>query len=599
MIIKMQKVTLLVSGKNKHEFLARLRKLGVLHIRHMKTPGAAELENVINAISEIKNAVRVLDRYRADSVTSAVMWRLDDIPRNVNEIMSLERERNDIIKSLEDLRNQMAWYKPWGVFDPRDIDALAGKGIFIRLYRAPKSAAKKLGLWKGAHLLGVDKQYAFLALVTENAGDTLPFEAIKPVSESFAELHAEGEDMHRRMEEIDSALRAKSQASDCLRESLSRLEARQTFLEVMHGMKDEDKFSCLTGFCPSESLEGLTVLAKSHGAGYFIEDPDEPEETPTLIRNPGWIGIINPVLKFMNTVPGYNEYDISFWFLLFFSLFFAMLIGDAGYGVLFLAVTCGLRMKFRHLPKEPFFLMYVLSVATIIWGAITGTWFGVAGIAKQPFFASLIIPRLNNFSDASQNSVIFLCFLVGAVHLSIARLIRTARFINSVLALAEVGWVLVLWGMFFTARTLVLAKPFPHFAGYLFFTGVPLILIFSNPQKNMLKGILSGLGNIPLQVISSFSDIVSYLRLFAVGYASVVVASSFNNMAMEMGFGNVLSGLMAAVILFFGHALNITLGFMAVIVHGIRLNMLEFSGQLGIEWSGKEYNPFRETINGQ
>jgi V/A-type H+-transporting ATPase subunit I len=100
------------------------------------------------------------------------------------------------------------------------------------------------------------------------------------------------------------------------------------------------------------------------------------------------------------------------------------------------------------------------------------------------------------------------------------------------------------------------------------------------------------MAELPLGVISSFSDIVSYLRLFAVGFATVVVAESFNNMALGGGISGVLSGIAAVLILFLGHTLNILLGCMAVIVHGIRLNMLEFSGHLGMQWSGKKYEPF-------
>jgi len=93
--------------------------------------------------------------------------------------------------------------------------------------------------------------------------------------------------------------------------------------------------------------------------------------------------------------------------------------------------------------------------------------------------------------------------------------------------------------------------------------------LFSNPQKNIFKGIISSLTNVPLKIIGTFGDIVSYIRLFAVGYASTVLSVTFNNMAQEVGFNNIISGIIAALILFAGHALNITLGFMAVIVHGI------------------------------
>ena len=125
----------------------------------------------------------------------------------------------------------------------------------------------------------------------------------------------------------------------------------------------------------------------------------------------------------------------------------------------------------------------------------------------------------------------------------------------------------------------------PHFAIYLIIFGSALVGIFANFQKNILKGFLISLGNLPLDIISSFSDIVSYIRLFAVGIATVTVAASFNDMA---------GGITVPLILVLGHGLNIILAMMSVLVHGVRLNMLEFSGHLGQEWSGKEYKPFKE-----
>ena len=124
--------------------------------------------------------------------------------------------------------------------------------------------------------------------------------------------------------------------------------------------------------------------------------------------------------------------------------------------------------------------------------------------------------------------------------------------------------------------------------------GVILIAGFSNPQKNFIKGIVISLADLPLKLISSFADIVSYVRLFAVGYATVIMASTFDNMAVNIGFGSILSGFAAVLILFIGHSLNILLGLMAIIVHGVRLNMLEFGTHLGLQWSGRAYTPFKE-----
>ncbi|MGD9014525.1 MAG: hypothetical protein PVI33_00650, partial [Candidatus Omnitrophota bacterium] len=358
--------------------------------------------------------------------------------------------------------------------------------------------------------------------------------------------------------------------------------------------QEAGEISCLQGFIPATEVIKLINLANRQGWAYLIQEPDNPQEVPTLIKNPRWLRIIEPVFKFMGTLPGYNELDISFTFLLFFSLFFALLISDAGYGLVFLLVTYFIRKRLSNAPGELFMLMYVLGLATVVWGALSGTWFGTEKIAQLPFLKSMIIGRVNSFVDVNQAFMMYLCFFIGAVHLSIAHSTVALRIINSLRALAQLGWILIIWSLFFIAGRLVLAKDLFRYTAVMFSLGIVLVLLFSHPQKKFFKGIAISLADLPLRVINSFSDIISYLRLFAVGYATLAVASSFNHLASRIGFNNLLGGFIGALILFLGHALNILLGLMAVIVHGIRLNMLEFSSHLGMQWSGIEYKPFRE-----
>jgi V/A-type H+-transporting ATPase subunit I len=358
-------------------------------------------------------------------------------------------------------------------------------------------------------------------------------------------------------------------------------------------MEGTEALAWLQGFCPLDSVKKIKKTAQKNSWAIAVEKPDNPREVPTLIKNPKWVEIIKHVFNFMGTLPGYKEYDISFWFLLFFSLFFAMLVGDAGYGIIFLIATYLARRKFKQAPAAPFFLIYTLSFATVIWGALSGNWFGVEAIAKLPLFNFLVLDQINSFAKMNQNFMIYFCFIIGVVHLSIAHLIKSFRYLNSLKALAEIGWVCILWTAFFVASQLLVGKPFPNFTLWLGVAGITAVILFSNFQKNVLKGALSTLGTLPLDVISSFTDIISYLRLFAVGYATLAVATAFNTMATSTGLGGFLGGAVAAIILFFGHSLNILLCLMSVVVHGIRLNLLEFSGQLGMEWSGKEYRPFR------
>ena len=151
----------------------------------------------------------------------------------------------------------------------------------------------------------------------------------------------------------------------------------------------------------------------------------------------------------------------------------------------------------------------------------------------------------------------------------------------------------MLWAAHFLAKMLILGEPFPELGRGLFMAGAALVILFTSPRKNILKGIGSGVGDLLMRVVNSFTDVVSYIRLFAVGAATVAVADAFNQMASGIGASNILMGFFAALVLLFGHTLNILLGVMAILVHGVRLNMLEFSNHLNMEWSGTEYSPFK------
>jgi V/A-type H+-transporting ATPase subunit I len=181
------------------------------------------------------------------------------------------------------------------------------------------------------------------------------------------------------------------------------------------------------------------------------------------------------------------------------------------------------------------------------------------------------------------------CFFIGALHLSIGHIWRTVLKLPSLSALADTGWLLIVWAAFFLARTLILDAAFPVFGKPLLYSGIALVVVFTNPQRNMLKAVGQGLGAIALSLVNSFTDVVSYIRLFAVGMAGVAIADAGN--AMAGSYDNIV---IAVIVVILGHTLNLVMGLMSVLVHGIRLNVLEFSNHANITWSGKEYVPLAE-----
>lgn len=588
MIVPMKKITLMLSAAAPEKALKRLRKLGVIHIEPVQPPESEDLDALENHLSRYDRVLSILESLPAGKSASR-----SDAEETVASVLKLQARKSELIGQIGERAQSATWFDLFGPVSKKSLDLLAERGITARFYALDRKAFASLP--PDLDIFTAREQHGtvyFLHLSRD--GSSLDLKPVPMPDREYSDLKKEISALEKELKQVEESIAAVGGMIPTITEKRFDLLKEIEFQETVAGMGDGEGFFFLQGYCPEESLDRLRSAADKEGWAYLFEDPGRPEEVPTLIRKPGWLRMIDPLFDFMGTVPGYAEYDISFWFLLFFSIFFAMLIGDAGYGLVFLGLTIWGVLKFKNAPRAPFALLATLSGATIIWGAVTGTWFGYEPLGRLPFINALVVDRIDSFASDNGTFLMYLCFVIGVVQLSIAHGLKAFKTIRSLKALSEVGWIGILWSLFFVAGNLVIGKPLPPFLMPLLLVSIGLTLVFSNFQKNILKGIGATLGDLPLSIISSFSDIVSYLRLFAVGYASVTVAASFNNMALGGGISSITAGVAAAFVLFLGHGLNIILGLMAVIVHGVRLNMLEFSGQLDMQWAGKPYTPFSE-----
>jgi V/A-type H+-transporting ATPase subunit I len=261
-----------------------------------------------------------------------------------------------------------------------------------------------------------------------------------------------------------------------------------------------------------------------------------------------------------------------------------MLIGDAAYGFIFMGMVFFAQKKWGKKMEDQtaFHLGYLLTGFTCFWGALTGTYFGQEWL---PSSVKALVPWLNNSSNIQ-----WLCFTIALIHLNIARLWTIKRKIPDMCALSEVGWLLIVWGMYFLANLFVLDKPFPTYAGWFFIVGILFALVFMFPFKDFFKKAPQELIPFVLNVIGAGTDIISYIRLFAVGLATVAVADAANFMPEALGL--FVGGFFLVLL----HIINMILAMMAILVHAVRLNVLEFSGHLGLEWAGIKYNPFHKSL---
>jgi V/A-type H+/Na+-transporting ATPase subunit I len=588
MIIPMKKCSLFFSSRYHDEALLQLRKLGVMHIQDVKP---ISVEDIQHLVMEADNTDRVLKIFETGA---SIEQKSDDEPLSiVNKTLALSSQKESMNRELGEYKVIADWFNRWGDISPASVQVLRNAGLFIHLYLTDKNGLAHIPEDKQVFVGGIINGIVSLALVSQSEDERLDLrEEVIPKLEP-GEVRKKIIELENEYKSICDQLYNMAAYRDMLAAYRLKQEKGLEFNRVKSGMGNVGDVSYLQGFCPHDVILSLQQIADTNNWGYIIDEPDEAGEVPTLIKNSRVINVINPLFKFMSTLPGYDEQDVSLVFLAFFSIFFAIIIGDGGYGLVFLGLTAFLKRKFKDSNREFIGLMTILSCTTLIWGLITGTWFGSKTIAALPFLKPFIIGKLDSFGEESESFVMLLSFIIGSVHLSVAHLMVALKKRN-ITSLAEFGWVAELWSVFFIANMLVLGRDLPRFTIPLAITGIVVILLFSNFQKNILKGILITLGNLPLSVIGSFSDVVSYIRLFAVGFAGFIVATSFNDMAIGAGINSIISGIVAAAIMFVGHALNLILCCMSVLVHGVRLNMLEFSGHVGVQWTGKPYEPFRE-----
>ena len=590
MIVSMKKITLAMVYDQASQGLMSLRDLGVLHVESVRAPESRQTERVGGQIECLDQALAVLATRKDGPVQKDPAVPVLETADEILSLMERKKQEETRLHWIQKERDRIA---PLGRFSPEDFDTLTRHGVDAKIYVLDRKDRSREDLSVPHEKVGTQGSKTFILAVSDAPLD-LPLEVFPLPEKTQEAFEREAEEIRERVAGMEKSLERKNAYRDALTRARRALSDDLAFKRVLAGMGRDASIAYLQGYCPVKDMKALKQKARDMGWALLMEDPSDDSRVPTLIKNPAWIRVIDPVLHFMGTVPGYREVDISFMFLVSLSVFFAMIVGDGGYGLLFLAATVSLRRKLRSIQKEVFTLCCVFSTATVLWGLVSGTWFGVEALSKNPFLNRFLIPHLNSYTD-NQDFMIELCFLLGGIHLTLAHGIRAARHVTSLKCLADLGWMSMIWGLYFVAGHFVLGKILPPYVFVLPAGGIFLAAVFSNPQKNFLKSTLLGLADLPLKIISAFSDLVSYLRLFAVGYATLVVATSFNQMAAGFGGHPLVRMTLAAGVLFCGHAVNIIMAIMAVLVHGIRLNMLEFSSHLGMEWSGHAYRPFRKT----
>jgi V/A-type H+-transporting ATPase subunit I len=588
-VVRLCKATLVGCSPEKKSVLESLQDLGCLHIIPL-AEGTSTSDT--GSSSKVREALRFL--LESPNKFRQVTQNADfDALKIQNDTLALRDRLDALIAERDHLKILVDERRPWGNFKPPTPAELNGQRLW--LYRVPSFQRKEVEAsrlhWE---IVGHDDRFDYVAVLAEREppAEAMPVSALHSDERSLGELEARLEKVELAIQDAEAERASLTRWCLLLTRSMNRLDDQAELERAQAQTRDVEPVFALQAWVPHDRLPELQWFAKEKNLVLEISDPDPSETPPTQFHNPDAVaGGEELVLLYMT--PSYWIRDPSPVVFFSFALFFSMIISDAGYGLLMALLTLAMwkRLGGSVVARRWRSILAWISGLSIVYGVLVGSYFGVE--PRSGFLKSLHLVNMRNYGQ-----MMLLSALIGAAHVTLANLMNAWRFGRDPRGLAPLGWAAVICG----GMTLLLGSK----AGSVIATrigigamvcGALLIVLFTAADKPWGKRLLGGALGMT-KVTTAFGDVLSYLRLFALGLASASLASVFNGMADGLRQKSAGFGLLCAIlILLFGHVVNFVLSLSSGFIHGLRLNVIEFFNW-GVQEEGKSYRPFvrKETV---
>lgn len=606
MITKMKKLTFLVYHKEYEEFLNSLRELGVVHIVE-KQQGAAdntELQENIRLFNRLAATLKLLQnqKHEKNAVIATEGGTATRGMQVLDEVDALQTERGKLSQQLQSYAKEKEVLEVWGNFEPTGIQKLKDAGYIIGFYSCSEGNYKEE--WEteyNAMIVNRISSKVFFVTVTKAGQEVdLDVEQAKLPAYSLSRLEALYDTTEQAIEGNEKKLVALSETDiPSLKAALKELQSQIEFSKVVLSSEQTagDKLMLIEGWAPAYSKVEIEAYLNDAHVYYEITDPMPGDNVPIRLNNKGFFAWFEPICK-LYMLPKYNELDLTPFFAPFFMVFFGLCLGDSGYGLfLFLGATAYRLLAKKVTPsmKSIISLIQVLSASTFFCGLLTGTFFG-ANIYDLDW---PIVQRLKHAVLMDNNDMFRLSLILGVIQILFGMVLKA---VNQTIqfgfkyAIATIGWIILLVSTAVSAlfaSSELLSMGGTAYKVVLCISGA-MIFLFNTPGKNIFMNIGLGLWDSYNMVTGLLGDVLSYVRLFALGLSGGILAGVFNSLAVGMSPDNVIAGPIVMVLIFvIGHAINMFMNVLGAMVHPMRLTFVEFFKNSGYEGGGKEYKPFK------
>ena len=581
---------ILLSG-DVEEFLKKLQDVGVMDITRSTKPVDDMSETLSSKAGNYRKALSLLkDVTPAEFADKTYGDLAEDVINTVSEKDAMESQLSQLHRDMEERM-------PWGKFDVKNLEKLQECGLKLHFYKAKTSAMDPA--WTENYALSEisnDGTSTYFVVVSDDENYDFPLKEMPApdsdctdIEKKINDLQYEIEKKYRHLSEL------KCHENDLQKELDKTMSKLDLHLAHISGTKAaEDYITVLEGFAPAEKEAEVKEMLDREEVLYLVDKAKVDDNPPIKLKNNKYVSMFE-LLTDMYGRPKYNEFDPTVFISIFFMLFFAFCMGDAGYGLVLIGASILLKKMMPDIAK----LGMVLGIATTIIGLLFHTFFSTDmltwSIIPEAVKKCMVPTEIAGF-----DGTMVLAILVGIVHICLAMVVKTYQatrvngFANS---LGTWGWtLLIVGGVIVGGLALIGVMETTVATWVIIIIGILSalgIFFLNNIHRNPLVNMGVGLWDTYQMVTGLLGDVLSYLRLYALGLAGAKLGEAFNAIGVQaLGDGGI-NWIWFILIVVIGHVLNVAMCVLGAFVHPLRLNFLEFFKNSGYEGTGRKYNPLK------
>lgn len=590
MIEKMRKYSFVLYHLDYESFVTDLQKLGLVHlIRNSEEKSEAQILN-LELIKEYSECSSYLAKLKSSAGRQA-----NPLPTKalLNKINTAREERDRLSHQADVLRKQIRDLVPWGHFDYELVRKLRKAGLHIDFHSCLKNHFKKE--WAEQYPLQIINEHSgilYFVVLSDSGSPALEADTFSFHHHTLQEFENQLKDTEAQINSVDEYLKDISPtAIEAFKEEISQLSQGYDFEDALgQGIKEaEDHLILLSGWIPVSLEQGLKDYLAKTQVIHFSETGKADDNPPIRLHNNWFSRLFEPISK-MYMLPFYNEFDLTPFFAPFFMFFFGFCNADMAYGLVIILLAFLMQRKAKNAAmKSMMTLLMFFGIASIIMGWVMGSALGY-DLKEVAALGDKIIIR-NNGQIFNFALLLGLIQILFGIAISAIKQIIQSGFKYGLKSIGTFLFILAL-GVLGASQLGADISAVQPYLKYPMYAGLALIFLFNNPQKNLLINILSGIWEMYNIITGFFGDILSYIRLFALGVSSAILGFVVNSIGAQMAGIPVIGPVIFIVFMLFGHTLNLALGGLSGFVHPLRLTFVEFYKNAAFAGPGIAYKPF-------